>query len=124
MNELVAVENGYARKNEDNHEWREGYHVQYINPDGSTYDSWSPKSVFEEAYNCAETFLDRLEIELTELSDKQDKLNKFFDTEIFEGLSEQEQTLLQAQFGAMLAYSQILVERIRVEKELSIGAEK
>lgn len=34
MNELAAVENGYARKNEDNHEWREGYHVQYTNPDG------------------------------------------------------------------------------------------
>lgn len=43
MNELAAVEKGYARKNEDNHEWREGYHVQYTNPDGSTYDSWSPK---------------------------------------------------------------------------------
>lgn len=38
MNELAAVEKGYARKNEDNHEWREGYHVQYTNPDGSTYD--------------------------------------------------------------------------------------
>lgn len=25
MNELAAVEKGYARKNEDNHEWREGY---------------------------------------------------------------------------------------------------
>lgn len=52
MNELAAVEKGYARKNEDNHEWREGYHVQYTNPDGSTYDSWSPKSVFEQAYKC------------------------------------------------------------------------
>lgn len=51
MNELVAVENGYARKNEDNHEWCEGYHVQYTNPDGSTYDSWSPKQVFENSYN-------------------------------------------------------------------------
>lgn len=35
MNELAAVENGYARKNEDNHEWR----------------SWSPKQVFEKSYN-------------------------------------------------------------------------
>lgn len=30
MNELAAVEKGYARKNEDNHEWREGYHVKVI----------------------------------------------------------------------------------------------
>ncbi len=29
MNELEAVELGYARSNEDNHEWREGYHVVY-----------------------------------------------------------------------------------------------
>lgn len=28
----------------------EGYHVQYLNPNGSTYDSWSPKNVFDEAY--------------------------------------------------------------------------
>lgn len=51
MDELAAVEKGYARKNEDNHEWRQGYHVQYTNPDGSTYDSWSPKDVFERSYN-------------------------------------------------------------------------
>ena len=28
----------------------EGYHVQYSNPDGSKYDSWSPKDVFERVY--------------------------------------------------------------------------
>lgn len=32
MDELAAVEKGYARKNEDNHEWRQGYHVQYVAP--------------------------------------------------------------------------------------------
>lgn len=50
MNELVAEEKGYAHKNEDNHEWREGYHVQYTNPDGNIYDSWVPSSsdVFAE----------------------------------------------------------------------------
>ena len=51
MNELTASEKGFARNNEDNHEWRQGYHVQYTNPDGSTYDSWSPNHVFEEAYH-------------------------------------------------------------------------
>ena len=50
MNEIDAESVGYARKNIDNHEWREGYHVRYTNPDGSTYDSWSPKNVFEKAY--------------------------------------------------------------------------
>lgn len=51
MNEDIAVKKGYARKNEDNHEWRNGYHLQYTNPDGSTYDTWSPKDVFERSYN-------------------------------------------------------------------------
>lgn len=88
----------------------EGYLVKY--KDG--YESWSPKEVFDEAYKCSDTFLDRLYIELVELQDKQNKLNKFFDTDMFKGLSKQERTLLEAQFGAMLSYSSILVERIRV----------
>ena len=91
----------------------DGYLVEY--KDG--YKSWLPKSVFEETYKYPDTFLDRLEIELIEISDKIDKLNKFFDTDIFKSLSKQKQTLLQAQFSAMLAYSQILIERIRVEEE-------
>lgn len=28
----------------------DGYHVQYDNPNGSVYDSWSPKNVFDVAY--------------------------------------------------------------------------
>lgn len=28
----------------------EGYHVQYDNPNGTVYDSWSPKDVFDLAY--------------------------------------------------------------------------
>ena len=91
----------------------DGYLVEY--KDG--YKSWLPKSVFEEVYKYPDTFLDRLEIELIEISDKIDKLNKFFDTDIFKSLSKQKQTLLQAQFSAMLTYSQILIERIRIEEE-------
>lgn len=38
----------------------DGYLVEY--KDG--YKSWSPKSVFEEAYKPFETFLDRMKVEL------------------------------------------------------------
>jgi len=41
----------------------EGYHVQYDNPEGSVYDSWSPKNVFDEAYRALDgglTFGDAL----------------------------------------------------------------
>ncbi|WP_392397146.1 crAss001_48 related protein [Parabacteroides distasonis] len=34
---------------------------------------------------------------------------------MFKGLSTQKQVLLRAQFGAMEAYRQILIERIRIE---------
>ena len=104
MNEYEAVELGYARPNEDNHEWRAGYHVVY--EDG--YHSWSPKNVFEAAYKQSETFLDRLHIEAEELAEKQSKLNEFIGSEKFKELSWENQKLLEAQFGAMLSYLTIL----------------
>lgn len=114
MNECVAVEKGFARPNTDNHEWRLGYHVQYTNPDGSTYDSWSPKEVFEQSYQVADTYLDRMHTELKELTDKLDKLFKFFPTDTYNSLPELEKQLLQAQYGAMLSYDNILAARICV----------
>lgn len=109
MNELQAVELGYARANEDNHEWREGYHVVYEDD----YHSWSPKNVFEKAYKCSETFLDRLYIEAEELAEKQAKLNGFLGSGKFNELSWEDQRLLEAQFGAMLSYLTILQVRIK-----------
>ena len=110
MNEYEAVQLGYARPNEDNHEWREGYHVIY--PDG--YHSWSPKTVFEEAYKASETFLERLQIEAEELAEKQSKLNAFIGSVKFKELSWENQRLLEAQFGAMLSYLTILQVRIEL----------
>ena len=34
----------------ENEQSQTGYHVQYSNPDGTKYDSWSPTNVFERAY--------------------------------------------------------------------------
>ena len=51
----------------------DGYLVEY--KDG--YKSWSPKSVFEEAYKPAETFLDRLLIEKEDLLNRIAKLIDF-----------------------------------------------
>lgn len=39
------VQRGYQDQEEN-----AGYRVQYSNPGGSVYDSWSPKDVFERAY--------------------------------------------------------------------------
>lgn len=56
-----------------------GYHVMY--QDG--YESWSPAEPFEKAYKFAETFLDRLYIERTELHDKLAKLRSFIESPKF-----------------------------------------
>lgn len=117
MNEFTAVELGYARPNEDNHEWREGFHVLY--EDG--YHSWCPLHAFKSSYKPIANYLDRLYIEAEELAEKQDALNKYMDTPMFKGLDYEEQKLLEAQFGSMLSYLTILQMRIkRAEKIFGI----
>lgn len=118
MNESVAVEKGFARANKDGHEWREGYHVQYINPDGSTYDSWSPKDVFEKSYKIAEDFKDRLNIELKELEDRFYKLNGFLNENDYDKIVEKcgtvQTALMLSQYHAMKHYYDILKTRIKL----------
>lgn len=53
-----------------------GYHVKYA--DG--YESWSPAEPFNKAYKCADTFLDRLYIEMKDLYNKLDNLVAFIDS--------------------------------------------
>lgn len=60
MAKSAAVTKGWARPSLEGNEDVPGYHVQYTNPDGSTYDSWSPKDVFEQSYQIVENFKDRL----------------------------------------------------------------
>lgn len=118
MDEATAVAKGFARKNDDNHEWRSGYHVQYTNPDGSTYDSWSPKEVFEKSYQIAEDFKDRLNIELKELEDRFYKLNGFFNENDYDKIVEKcgpaQTALMFSQYHAMRHYHDILRTRIEL----------
>lgn len=111
MNELSAVKRGYARKNKDNHEWREGYHVQYTNPDGSIYDSWSPKSVFEKAYRAAETPADSIKIEIEELNTRFAKGIEFLANEGY-ALIHPTKALLSAQVETEREYSYLLNDRL------------
>lgn len=111
MNELAAVEKGYAHENEDNHEWREGYHVQYTNPDGSIYNSWSPKSVFEKAYRAAETPADSIKIELEELNTRFAKGIEFLANEGY-ALIYPTKALLSAQVETEREYSYLLNDRL------------
>lgn len=108
MDELQAVELGYARPNEDNHEWRQGYHVLY--PDG--YHSWCPKKQFEESNRCAETFVNRLFIEQEELNERIKSLKSFMYTEKFNSLEPAQRICMERQLGSMSSYNSILEERI------------
>ena len=118
MDEATAVTKGFARKNEDNHEWRSGYHVQYTNPDGSTYDSWSPKDVFEKSYQVAEDFKDSLIIEFNELKERFNKLDAFLDEKDYDKVIEicgpAQTALMFSQYHAMRHYYDILRTRIEL----------
>ena len=57
----------------------DGYLVEY--KDG--YKSWSPKSVFEEAYKPYNDFIDRVRIERDELDDRLTKLNEVLNKDGF-----------------------------------------
>lgn len=92
----------------------DGYLVQY--KDG--YKSWSPKSVFEEAYKPAETFLDRLAIEQHELTEKVDKLRKFLSVEDAQmKVGSFQFVRMTEQLEAMEKYLNILIRRIEDLKD-------
>lgn len=117
MVKSAAVAKGWARASEGNPD-TPGYHVQYTNPDGSTYDSWSPKDVFEKSYQIAEDFKDRLEIEFKELRIRLLKLSKFIQDNGFANIAKtigpEQGALLLSQYHGMSLYFDALKARIEI----------
>lgn len=117
MVKSAAVSKGWERASEGNHD-TPGYHVQYTNPDGSTYDSWSPKYVFEKSYQIAEDFKDRLEIEFKELRIRLLKLHKFIRDNGFANIDKtigpEQRALLLSQYYGMKLYFDALKARIEI----------
>ena len=117
MVKSAAVAKGWARASEGNPD-TPGYHVQYTNPDGSTYDSWSPKDVFEKSYQIAEDFKDRLEIEFKELRIRLLKLHKFIQDNGFANIAKkigpEQGALLQSQYHGMSLYFDALKARLEI----------
>lgn len=117
MVKSVAVAKGWARASEGNPD-TPGYHVQYTNPDGSTYDSWSPKDVFEKSYQIAEDFKDRLEIEFKELRIRLLKLHKFIQDNGFANIAKkigpEQGALLLSQYHGMSLYFDALKARLEI----------
>ena len=61
-------------------------------------------------------FVERMEIELKELEEKLEKLDKFMDSGEFQALSDLNQTLLFDQAESMADYAKILKRRIKLNK--------
>lgn len=93
---------------------KNGYRVRY--KDG--YESWSPAEPFEEAYKCADTFLDRLQIEHDDLVEKYDKCEKFVDSDKFREIVQEDYPafLLSLQRNVMNRYGSIIEQRMSIAK--------
>ena len=91
-----------------------GYHVRY--QDG--YESWSPAEPFEEAYKCADTFIDRLYIEHSDLMEKFEKCAIFVDSNKFREVVKDDYPafLLSLQRDLMGRYAAILEQRMTIAK--------
>lgn len=94
----------------ENEKSKAGYHVRY--QDG--YESWSPAKPFEKAYKCADSFLDRLYIEMRDLYEKMDKFAPFIESgKIDEVVTDKYQNhLLRLQHRIMSRYINVLECRI------------
>lgn len=92
----------------------EGYKVIY--EDG--YESWSPKDVFEIHYKKADTYIDRMNNEYTELQERIKKIGNFLNTKASK-LNSVEYVLMKEQYNAMSTYIEILHARIlyAIDKE-------
>ena len=97
----------------------EGFLVEYLNggesnhPDHAGYISWSPKVVFDNAYNLIDTYVQRLQLEHVELSQKITKLQAFLESADFSKLAEEDQQLLQIQNNHMRVYLDVLHTRMQ-----------
>lgn len=94
-----------------------GYHVRY--QDG--YESWSPAEPFEEAYKCADTFIDRLYIEHSDLMEKFEKCATFVDSDKFREVVKDDYPafLLSLQRDLMGRYLQALSCRINIADNIT-----
>lgn len=107
----------------------EGYLVQYA--DGGApnvhgfggYLSWSPKEVFERAYHplgssepkTPPTFVDRMQAEFDELSERVNKLAAFLETSTYVDLDLEEQDMLAEQLKHMSNYQHVLSWRLEAK---------
>lgn len=75
--------------------------------------SWLPKTFFEDKFTLADSFVDRMKLELDELDERINKLEKFIETDSFISLEETDRNLLNEQLQAMHSYLCVLSCRMK-----------
>ena len=76
------------------------------------YVSWLPQEAFAELYREADTWEQRLKIEVDELAEKIDKLSAFIDGDSFDKLPKEQRNMLSQQLIFMSAYAEVLKNRL------------
>jgi hypothetical protein len=89
-----------------------GYLVEYSNGN----KNWIGKADFEGVSRIADSFVDRMNIEITELDEKRLKLRNFVESDDFKKLTRAERALLLAQNAIMYLYHRQLATRLLVAK--------
>lgn len=97
---LKEVPDGVLPFNIDCDEEMDGYLVE------NQYNevSWLSKMFFEDKFMLADSFVDRMKLELDELDDRIYKLEKFIESDSFISLEETDRNLLNEQLQAMHSY--------------------
>ncbi len=72
-----------------------------------------PPDIFKAIYSCSETYIDRMQTEHDDLSEKIRKLNTFMFSDTFKQLSEEDAGLLELQYSTMMVYQKILSIRLK-----------
>lgn len=91
--------------------------------EGNGYTSWLTREEFAETYKPIETPLDRMHLELEELSLRIVKALKFKRTETFNALSKIEKKYLERQIKAMECYEYYLQKRVELAEHTHIQQE-
>lgn len=65
-----------------------------------------------------EAFVERIIEEQRNLEEKIDKLFRFVHSDVYKKLSEENQVLLDLQYMSMVSYNNILIRRIKINKEI------
>lgn len=118
MNRLEYNEYRGWQLPEDENGTDEGFLVEYIDggeanhPDHVGYISWSPKTVFENAYKLIDTYDQRVQLEYKELMQKVTKLRLFIESDNYPEIAENDQQLLQEQYKHMKGYLKVLYTRL------------